>query len=118
MPDYMLCPTCAEYGWFGWSSGRFMNHRCQPVWEWRVPMAYAEDEWSTVRAASAELAAQRAAEKYDQEDYYLMRTNGEVTIVVRDPRDGGVTRWRCTGEAVPSYSAVRIDDAPALGDDA
>jgi hypothetical protein len=112
--EWKVCPDCGTFDRFGATT--LLNHRCSPEWEWRCDACHLDDEWERVRARDAEGAAELAAERYDQEDYYLLRTNGDVQIHVRDLRTGEVTRWSCSGEAVPQYHARQIVDAPATAD--
>jgi len=101
MADYGVCADCGKIGW--------LPHRCAE-WEWRSDASHSKDDWSSVRARDAEEAAEKAAEKYDQDgDYYLMRNGGDaVTVEIRDPKTLMVSLWKVHGEAIPTYYAKQI----------
>lgn len=96
MSDYAICRVCGVVS--------KPDHRCWPVWDWRETLNFGADEWSEVRGRNAEHAAERAAEEYDGEDYYLARSNANTVIIqIRDRPSGEVTQWRCFAETTPIY---------------
>jgi hypothetical protein len=64
------------------------------------------DAWSTT-ADTAEWAAEEWAEHEDwsSAEYDIVSGRDEPVVCVRDVGTGEVTRWRVSGEAIPSYSA-------------
>lgn len=64
------------------------------------------------RAISAEEAAEKWADHDDcaSSEYDIVSGDSEPIVLVRDA-DGVITRWRVTGEAVPSYHATAIEEA-------
>jgi hypothetical protein len=100
--DYVTCRLCGGFG-------RRDMHTCPPIWEWRETLNYGEDEWQEVYARTAEIAAEKAAERYDQDDYHLIRNSGaSIVIIIRNPATGEVSHWSCCGESLPHYYAKEL----------
>lgn len=91
---------------------KFSGHVCPPIFEVRfADTKNYGDRWDDVRETSAESAAEKFAEEYDQSNEYNILQQGdrcEEVIEVRD-RDGTVTRWRVHGESVPHYYAEEAE---------
>jgi hypothetical protein len=104
------CPTCRES-----TFTLYGKHQCLPCWDWRVDDYHGPDDWNhgEIRARDAEDAAIRAAEIYDQEEHYLLRQETTVEIFVRNVDTGVVSRWRCSGEAIPTYRAEAVAETPS-----
>lgn len=95
------CPVCNEY-YYG------AQHKCAPEWEYRNPQD--GDEWYSVRAHGAEMAATKAAESYDAEDYPLIRNESHsVVLELRDAPNGTIRLFRVRGESVPQYYATEVE---------
>lgn len=101
--SYGMCSECHKFGW--------LPHNCAR-WEWRTDETHTrDDDWSEVRARDDEEAAEMAAEQWDQEDYYLIRTGNCTTIQVRDTNSQEVTFWSVHAESIPTYYAKRLVEA-------
>ena len=70
----------------------------------------SEDEfWLEYHARSAEHAARKWADSYDCDtaEYSIVGGRYEPVVMVRD-EDGKISRFRVSGEAVPSYTARAV----------
>lgn len=113
MSDFQRCPICRDFGWFGEHAARFGSHQCKPTWECRPEWYSDDDDWSTVHATDAELAAEKFAERYDCDggDYSIVsnKMRGDVIIFVRKPGDETFEKFSIEAEAVPTYHATKIE---------
>ena len=109
--EYKRCTICSRYD--------FENtHRCAPIWE--CQMEGDGDDWSTVHATDSEEAAERFAERYDQDgEYWIIsgRHSGDVVVLVRKDEDSEIRRWTIEAEAVPTYRAYEADPPSVTSDD-
>ena len=82
--SYECCTTCGEWGFSD-------THRCPPIWQCRVEGCHDDDQWLEYYARMPDTAALKMAENHD--------ADGE-----------NERRFRCRGEAVPTYYATEIRD--------
>lgn len=95
------CPICGEYKYNE-------RHACQPLFGVRCDENHGPDEWVEIRAFDAEAAAEKWAEREDQNgDYLIVGQRSTPTVEVRDGT-GEITRWQVSGEAVPAYYAKAV----------
>lgn len=95
------CLICNEY-YYG------AQHKCAPEWEYRSPQD--GDEWYSVRAHGAEIAATKAAESYDADDHPLLCNESlSVVLELREKPNGAIRLFRVRGESVPQYYATEIE---------
>lgn len=82
-----------------------MRRETYLVWQ---PDAGEFDCARRIEAVDAEQAAETwaAIDDRDSADYTIV--GGDEAIVVVQAPDGTRTRWRVTGESVPSYSATEV----------
>ncbi len=101
MSDYRRCKTCGEFD--------FLNsHKCQPCYEASAPEAFGEDEWQKVYAYDEKEAAEKFAEEYDRDEHDLMN-GGDMEVWIRKPGEIEIFKFNCTGEAIPTYYAHKIE---------
>lgn len=95
------CQKCGEWTYSD-------RHACPPLFDVRCDDNHGPDEWVQIRAIDAETAAEKWAERDDQDGDYLIVGQRSTPIVdVRSPT-GEVTRWQVSGEAVPKYYAKSV----------
>ena len=75
------CPICGELDFWG-------KHRCPPKWKVFNAEYGGEDDFKTIFAASAEEAAEKYGEWYDQGGDYTL-ANGDILTVEVEPEMGG-----------------------------
>lgn len=91
------CRTCGEYDWAN-------RHRCKPVHHCRL--AERDEEWFTVHAVDARRAAERAAEKVDQDFEGRIAYEGRsITIEVADDPAGNAIPFFVEGYLEAKYRA-------------
>lgn len=95
---YERCKKCGDWGWFP-------SHRCAPIWEARLYETRWQEDWHEVNADSAETAARKFAEQYDQGGDYDIIKRGSAEIEVRKQGDNAVTLMDVSAESVPQYYA-------------
>ena len=95
------CPICDEWDYQLSSS----PHKCPPKWLVNIP-DYHGDEWVTIYAVGNEEAATKIAERYDDERQLM--DGGEIKVLVMSPEKDGIAEFIVTGEAVPTYYALKI----------
>jgi hypothetical protein len=109
-----LCETCGKYIFKG-LSGRHEGHRCPPFfYVWNPDHSDGNDTRKTF-ASDAEDAVEEWAERDDADSAEYSIVGGEDAEVCVKDGAGNVTRWRVSGESMPSYSATQLN---AEGDDA
>ena len=101
------CPTCEE-----WVFSTY--HRCNPVWLVAIvedEEQPADDDYSEVRAADAEEAAEKGAEEDDSNsaEYGILKGWNDYVAWVKAAADAKPKRFKVTGEAVPQYHAEEIE---------
>ncbi len=109
MSNWGNCPNCHEYDVLTGSA--FIVHKCKPAWECRME-SMDEDDWRKVHAYDDESAAERFAERYDQEsgDYNIIANGGDgYFVLVRKLGGDEVNRFAISAENVPHYSAISAD---------
>lgn len=110
--DFRRCTICREHGWFG---NKIMGeHVCKPIWECQPEWYSDPEDWTPVHAADAESAAEKYAERYDQDGEYSIvggHMRGDVVIRTRKPGDDVFERWDIEAEAVPTYRATKLEDS-------
>ncbi len=119
------CPACGKYA--------FLPHICPPTWYVRLaairqdeddkkPEIYPEQEqnFTSVRAKSAEEAAELYAKSWDEGEYDVVAGNQIIDVIVRanEPDDEAEEppveeTFRVCGYSEPVYSAKKIANAPA-----
>lgn len=96
--SYSRCLECGEYDWLD-------KHRCPPRWTVYEERDTEEDAL-VIRARSAESAAEKWAERYDQDAAEGIICGGRREPVVIVKRDGEETvRLSVVGYLEPTYSA-------------
>jgi len=93
------CTTCGHI--------RRPGHVCDPVWTARINDPMNADDWYTVRASTAQEAAERFCEKHDDEDDYGIVESGEASVVVKS-RDDVETTWFVEAWAQSTYRAKEV----------
>ncbi len=102
-PSWDRCPSCGEHVLLS------THNRCKPEWLWRTdddPPKPGYDPWSSVRAWDWDVAAELAAEVYDEEDHTLLKGH-EVTIVIRNS-EGDERKFKISGETIPQYYVEQV----------
>ena len=103
MSDFSRCPSCDTSVW-----GPMGEHRCHP--RWQVQHAEHGDAWSEVFAMDEEHAVEKWAEWYEEANGDYSMLDGRVeTVRVRATEDDPWQTFEVSGEAVPQYSATRVD---------
>lgn len=92
-----FCKTCGGFVLDGYP------HKCPPAYK-VFHEEYMGDESKPVCANSAEEAAERYAEQYDNGDYGLL--NGEEIEVIVEDIDGERKTFICGGRTDPVYFAT------------
>lgn len=105
MSDFEKCRRCHEYAWIPCSCTR--HEIAQPDTGGQHKGQVHDDDWEEVYGRDAEDIVQAWAQRYDSDGDYTIVRGGEEEVWVRDG-DGNVTRWKVTGESVPSYHATQI----------
>lgn len=109
--DFRRCPICREHGWFG---NRIMGeHACKPIWECQPEWHKEPEDWTAVHATDAEAAAEKYAERYDQDgEYNIVSGNLRSDVIIRTRKPGGdvFERWAIEAETVPTYRATKLED--------
>ena len=70
---------------------------------------WAEENWETVDAITAEDAAETWSEEYDQYDEMHIARGNPTKVVVLDPQNVKQV-FEVSGEFVPTYSATEVKD--------
>lgn len=84
-------------------------HQCPPAFRVFDPEQTTEDRAVEVRAFNAEDAALKYADREDSDRHEMgILTHGVIVTVIAN--DGTRSRFRLTGESVPSYDAEALDD--------
>lgn len=101
------CSTCGE-----WVYSKY--HKCEPVWLVAIVEGEEQprdDDYSEVRAADEEEAAEKAAEENDNSaEYSVLKGNGDYVAWVKAAADAKPRRFKVTGESVPQYHAEEIEE--------
>lgn len=102
MSDFDRCRTCGKMDWLN-------RHTCPPLHY--VRLAEPGEEWFEVHARDEEEAAQKAAERLDEqyEDYRIASRGEEVIVEVApcpDPEPSEVKRFAVYGEMEAVYRAT------------
>lgn len=84
-------------------------HKCPPTHRVFVPDYSEEADAVEVPAFDAEAVALKYADRYDSDRHEMGILHDGLTVVVIGPDDTR-TRFRLTGETVPSYEAEEVDD--------
>lgn len=97
------CETCGE-----WIYSK--HHRCPPRWEVR---AEDETEWRVVWAQTAEEAAEKFTEEYENNyaDYSIAGGRSRLNVLVLDSSKPPATpiKFKVTGETLPHYTAEVVE---------
>ena len=102
--SYECCTTCGEWGFSD-------THRCPPIWQCRVEGCHDDDQWLEYYARMPDTAALKMAENHDADELELINRSGmTIIVIVRDADGENEKRFRCRGEAVPTYYATEIRD--------
>ena len=100
--SFQYCDLCRNYAYFSDKHG-CSEYECQII-----QYEYDENGWCSVYSNHGyDDADRKYTEEYDQDDYYLIRHNGEsYTVLVRraDTPDI-VLKYEVYGESVPTYYA-------------
>lgn len=102
MPSHLYCQHCIEFVYPG------VPHTCNPAFlVWCEADGETEDDAVRVHASGAQRAVEKWAEQDDCEsaDYRIVR--GADLVATVKASGGEVTRWRVSGEAIPTYNAKR-----------
>lgn len=105
---WQKCPSCGETDFSG-------RHRCKPQWDVCDAADRVEDrEWETVRAASAEAAAETYCALRDPFNEYGTVSASRTVLVRPIGRNDLRRQYLVTGEVQPVYNAI---SQPMVGDD-
>ena len=96
------CETCREWLWY-----KPETHKCKPIY-YVIHEDYSGDELIEIRGSDHEEAAEKYAEKYDQDDHDLLE-RGDQKVAVRDSK-GTEKKFSISAEANVDYSAREITD--------
>lgn len=77
---------------------------------WSDDCGVPSDEALDFMAWNADDAAEKFADDYDVStaEYNIVAQRLEPVVFVRDLRDGGVMKFKVTGEARPHYTATEV----------
>ena len=104
------CKICGAFI-YSWNhknnSGYYRPHICTPMYLTQIYDYDGEDDWITIYTEGfPSSAATKRAAIYDSDEYGLL-DGEEIEIHVKDS-NGKITKFNCTGESVPKYSATKI----------
>lgn len=92
-----ICPVCNDFIF------RSSTHQCQPEWEVCLP-DFSGDDWTIVRAHDSEDAAEKFAERCDDQHNLLGDSAGWL-VKVRKLGDSVVETFKVYAEADVNYYA-------------
>lgn len=94
------CPKCE-----GYISGPTTPHRCPPTWRVRLPSYHGDDGFDEITAPTAERAAAKFGEQYDQGGDYTVVSGSPIDVVVSNANGENERAFTVEGEAVATYYA-------------
>ena len=102
--SYFTCPTCRKYT-------NYKGHRCGTMW---LVIDPDEDEENIIECGQKQYAydAELAAEDYLAEHFSDMDYPDEADVIVADQNGENITYWNVTVEAVPEFTANKLDKRP------
>ncbi len=103
----MWCPKCEGY------TVDIKFHQCPPTWRVRLLPYHGEDDYDEVLANSAQQAAQKFAEQYDQGGDYTVVGGSPIEVLVSGHKSENEKKYHVEGEAVATYYAQEVKSDPS-----